>query len=293
MAAIVAVITHGPVAWRLENQRTWITDTKPVDERGRTPMVRVTYRQYGDERLTYYQMLPGPDHSFAMKAALFAPLRSVMADPKFLDDWAFLNFSRWVVFAIYLGFLLPLFTLAYASGAMGTEREDRTLIWLLTRPLPRGAVYLAKFVGVLPWCLAVAFAGFSALCLAGGHLGMRAFVTYWPAVLAGTIGFSALFHLIGSVFRRPAVLGLVYIFFFEVLVANLPGSLKRLSLNYYVRSLLYNEATAAAPAVSPEALDVYEPVSAATAWAVLLAAAGLLTLLGMWLFTRHEPKDDA
>ena len=27
MAAVVAVITHGPVAWRLENRTTWITDT--------------------------------------------------------------------------------------------------------------------------------------------------------------------------------------------------------------------------------------------------------------------------
>jgi ABC-2 type transport system permease protein len=287
MSAVVAVITHGPVAWRLENQRRWVAGTKGPDA-----SVRMTYREYGEERLTYYQMIPGPDHAFAMKAALFAPLRSAMADPKFLDDWAFLNFSRWVVFGMYLGFLLPLFSLAFASGAVGTEREDRTLIWLLTRPLPRGAVYLAKFVGVLPWCLLVAMAGFAALCLAGGSLGMRAFVTYWPAVVAGAVGFAALFHLIGAVFRRPAVLGLVYIFFFELLVANLPGSLKRLSLNYYCRSLLYNEATAEAPAVSPEALDVYEPVSAATAWAVLLTAAGVLTLLGMWLFTRHEPKDD-
>ena len=47
-----------------------------------------------------------------------------------------------------------------------------------------------------------------------------------------------------------------------------------------------------APAVSPEALDVYDPVTAATAWAVLLGAAAVLTLLGMWLFTRYEPKDD-
>jgi ABC-2 type transport system permease protein len=287
MSAVVAVITHGPVAWRLENQKRWVAGTGSRDA-----AVRMTYREYGEERLTFYQSLPGPDHAFAVRAAVFAPLRSVMADPKFLDDWAFLNFSRWVIFGVYLGFLLPLFTLAFASGAMGTEREDRTLIWLLSRPLPRSAIYLAKFVGVLPWCLVVAFAGFSALCLAGGELGIRAFVTFWPAVIAGAVAFSALFHLIGAVFRRPAVLGLVYIFFFELLVANLPGSLKRLSLNYYVRSLLYNEATTAAPAVTPETLDVYEPVSAVTAWAVLLTAAVLLTLLGMWLFTRHEPKDD-
>ena len=287
MAAVVAVVSHGPVGWRLEDRPTFVADL-------RNPYtgVRMTYHQYGEERLTFYQMLPGPPDAFGMRAALFAPYRAVMADPKFLNDWAFLNFSRWVVFGVYLGFLLPLFTLAFASGAVGTEREERTLIWLLTRPLPRAAVYLAKFVGVLPWCLAVAVAGLAALCLAGGDLGARAFATYWPAVVAGAVGFSALFHLVGAVARRPAVVGLVYIFFFELLVANLPGSLKRLSLNYYCRSLLYNEAAAAAPAVTPDALDVYDPATATRAWAVLLTAAAGLTLAGMWLFARHEPKDD-
>jgi ABC-type transport system involved in multi-copper enzyme maturation permease subunit len=287
MTTIVAVITHGPVGWRLERQQRTIADLKDPNNG-----VRMTYKQYGEERLTFYQMLPGSGDAFAIRSLVFAPFRAIMQDQEFLDDWAFVTFSRWVIFAVFLGFLMPLFTLAFASGAMGTEREDRTLIWLLTRPIPRGAVYLAKFAGVLPWCLVVSFAGFAALCLAGGDLGRRAFATYWPAVFAGTVGFAALFHLIGAVFRRPAVLGLVYIFFFEVLVANLPGSLKRLSLNYYCRSLLYNEAAAAAPAVTPEAVDVYAPVSPETAWAVLLTAAVALTLAGMWLFTRHEPKDD-
>ena len=94
------------------------------------------------------------------------------------------------------------------------------------------------------------------------------------AFAAGTIGFAALFHLVGAVFRRPAVFGLVYIFFFETLVANLPGSLKQLSLNYYVKSLLYNEATAAVTTATPESLDVYAPADPVTAWITLLAAAG-------------------
>ncbi|WP_193789019.1 ABC transporter permease subunit, partial [Zavarzinella formosa] len=61
-------------------------------------------------------------------------------------------FSRWVVFLLYLGFLLPLFSLSFATGALGNERESRSLVWLMTRPLPRSAIYLAKFFGLLPWC---------------------------------------------------------------------------------------------------------------------------------------------
>jgi ABC-type transport system involved in multi-copper enzyme maturation permease subunit len=273
----VALITHGPRGWGLEDRYTW--------------RYRTTYRDF-HQQLDQLQSVPLASNSTALQFAATAPFRAIMADEKFLADWAFLNFSRWVVFTMYLGFLLPLFTLAYASGALGSEREGRTLIWLHTRPLPRWAVYLAKFLGVLPWCLAASVGGFAVLCLAGGELGLRALTTYWPAAVGGTVGFAALFHLVGAVFRRPAVVGLVYAFFFETLVANLPGSLKELSLNFYTRSLLYNEATAAVTTVTPGSLDVYAPATPAAAWTTLLLATLALTLLGMYLAGRQEPRDE-
>jgi hypothetical protein len=277
LAATVAVISHGPAGWRLPDRYSW--------------RLRAHYRDV-PKQLDEIQALPLPSEASAIQIFATAPFRAILHDQRFLDDWAFLHFSRWVVFGMYLGFVLPLFTLAYASGAVGSEREGRTLIWLFTRPLPRWAVYLAKFLGVLPWCLLASLGGFAALCLAGGDLGLRALATYWPAAVAGTVGFAALFQLVGAVFRRPAVVGLVYIFFFEILVANLPGSLKQLSLNYYAKSLLYNEATSAVAAAAPESLDVYAPADPTTAWVTLLAATLGLTLLGMYLFGRQEPQDE-
>jgi hypothetical protein len=124
----------------------------------------------------------------------------------------------------------------------------------------------------------------------GGEQGRTALRLYWPAAVAGTVAFAALFHLVGAVFRRPVVVGLVYIFFFEALVANLPGSLKLLSLTFYTRCLMYNEASAAGYPV--DMLEVAGAVSDTTAWAVLLIAAVGLTGLGMWLFGRGEHRDD-
>ena len=205
-------------------------------------------------------------------------------------NWEVVNFSRWIVFGMYLGFILPLFTLSYASAAFGTERESRSLIWLMTRPLPRSAIYSAKFLGTLPWCLLFSGGGFVALCLAGGPAGRTAVGLYWPAVLGGTAAFAALFHLIGAVFRRPVVVGLVYVFFYEALVAALPGSLKLLSLNYYARSLMYNGATAAG--YPSEMLGVSDAVSSPTAWCVLAAVSVVISAAGMWLFARNEYRDD-
>jgi ABC-type transport system involved in multi-copper enzyme maturation permease subunit len=201
-------------------------------------------------------------------------------------------FSRWVVFLLFLGFLMPLFSLSFGTAALGQEREGRSLVWLMTRPLPRSAIYLAKFLGVLPWCLALTLGGFGALCLAGGEIGRRAFALYAPGVFAGTLAFTALFHLFGAMFQRPAIVALVYAFFFETMLSELPipGTLKRLSINYYTRCLLYSAADS--ENVPTETSSLFVPVSPQTAWIVLLAATVAITALGMWLFARMEHRDD-
>jgi hypothetical protein len=298
---VVGLITARPGGWGLPERGV---------RRG------VTYRQYSEQLLPRYRYFEQryddppagsgqPQSRRPMPAEIPHPLdptrdslqslilsipAAVMRSEKFLGDWAMMNFSRWVVLGTYLGFVLPLFTLSYASGAFGAEREGRTLIWLLTRPIPRSAIYLAKFVGTLPWCLAFSGGGFVALCLAGGDHGRAALRLYWPAAVAGTVAFAALFHLIGAIFRRPVVVGLVYVFFFEALVASLPGSLKLLSLAFYTRCLMYNEAAAAGYPAGM--LDVTGAVSDTTAWTVLLVATIGLTGLGMWLFARGEHRDD-
>ena len=68
--------------------------------------------------------------------------------------------------------------------------------------------------------------------------------------------------------------------------------MKQLSLNYYLRSLLYQEATAAAPTAVPETLGVYDPCDPTSARLVLAAAAIVLTGIGMLLFARQEPAEE-
>ena len=279
----------------------------------------MTYREYARERLTMYQALPGPPDEFGMKAAAFAAFKLVVAEKEALtvpetptqldepdngsprlpapanplqEDYALANFSRVVVGNLFLAFLLPLFTLAYGSAGVGSEREARTLLWLFTRPLPRWAVYLAKWLGGLPWCVGACALAFEALCLAGGELGQRAGAAYWPTVLGGAAAFGCVFHMVGALFRWPTVVGLVYVFFFETLVGLLPGGLKQFSLNYYLRSLFYNRLTAVTPTVRPESLDTYQPAEPGTAWLVLTVVAMVVTVLGAWLFARQEPKDE-
>jgi ABC-type transport system involved in multi-copper enzyme maturation permease subunit len=298
----VAAVTLSPAGWGIENRRvrrmpvTYGQYAEELLPPGRyaalTPPPLMSYPPGPAQRVTHPVETPTPfdPQAEALRSLLLSVPHAILASDAFRRHWALTNFTRWVPMTAFVGFVLPLFTLAFASGAIGTERESRSLVWLLTRPLPRPAIYLATFLGAVPWCVLFGVGGFAALCLAGGGLGREAFRLYWPAAVGGTVAFAALFHLLGATVRRPVVVGLVYVFFFEALVALLPGSLKLLSLSFYARSLIYNEAVAAG--YPGPMLEVPEAVSAATAWAVLAAATAGLLAVGAWRFARAEYRDD-
>jgi hypothetical protein len=195
-------------------------------------------------------------------------------------------FSRWEVAAVFLGFLLPLWSLSFGTEVIGGQREQNNLIWLLARPAPRPAIYLAKFVALLPWALGFNVGGFALLCAAAGPVGATCLRLYWPAVLCASLAFAALFQLIGAAFRRPAVVAIGYSFFLEILLGNMPGYLKRVSIGYYAHCMMLEAA--AAHGVQMDAPSVYWPVDGTTAMTVLLTTTAALLALGMIVFSRME-----
>jgi hypothetical protein len=204
---------------------------------------------------------------------------------------AVLTFSKDVVYTLYLGFLLPLWSLSFATQALGGEREGRAMVWLLTRPLPRAAIYLAKYVALLPWALGLNLGGFAVLCLAAGEPGRTAFGLYWGPVVVGTLAFTALFHLLGATVRRPAVVGLIYAFVLEAFLSDLPFAMKRLSISFYTRCLMF-DAYRDRYGVAPTDAEVYGAVSPTTAGLTLAGITLGLTALGMIWFSRAEYGDD-
>jgi ABC-type transport system involved in multi-copper enzyme maturation permease subunit len=208
-----------------------------------------------------------------------------------LDRSDFLGFSRVVVFSLFLSFLLPMWSISFATESFGSEREGSSMLWLLTRPLSRPAIYLAKFVALLPWSLGLNLVGFALLCLAGGRSGPHALRLFWPAVLVSTLSFAALFQLIGAFFKRPAIIAVVYSFFLETILGNMPGYMKRLSLTFYTRCMMFDAAQE--QGLQPEKPSIYLPVDGDVALLVLLITTIVFVFVGMAVFTRKEYREAA
>jgi ABC-2 type transport system permease protein len=96
-------------------------------------------------------------------------------------SWNVGNFARDMVIGVYLTLLLPLVCLCFGTQALGGEWEERSLLWVLTRPIPRSLVYLAKFTAALPWALGCGLGG---IWLAGLAVGSRFVDLQWNATLA-------------------------------------------------------------------------------------------------------------
>jgi len=140
-----------------------------------------------------------------------------------LKGSSFILFARWCMFSLFVSFLMPLWSLSFATEALGGEREGRTLVWLLTRPLP--ARHLPRQV-----CRAIAVVPGHQPRRVSDHLpgGRRCGAAGLSALLAGrargTLAFVALFHFFSASFRRPTVVGLVYAFFPRNPARRMPAS---------------------------------------------------------------------
>jgi ABC-type transport system involved in multi-copper enzyme maturation permease subunit len=217
-----------------------------------------------------------------VEAALFGAAREIVTP----QVSGFFVFSRSMALSIFVAFLLPMWSLAFACESFGGDRENRSLIWLLSRPLPRSLIYLAKFVALLPWMLLLNIGGFALICLAAGVAGRLALVLYWPAITAATFAFAALFLLFGAFFRRPAIAAIIYSFCLEIVVASMPGYLKRFSIGYYARCMMYDSA--AQEGVILERSSVLLPVDGTTGLLVLVSLTVALLCLGIWLFSNKQ-----
>ncbi len=141
--------------------------------------------------------------------------------------------------------LVPLTALLYASGMIDDEIEDQTLTYLLVRPLPKWAVYVAKLLAtilvvsalVVVFTLvtyAAIYAGAKPLWDSGIPVRALKVATLFALALCA---YCAIFGWLSLLVRRSLVVGAAYIILFEGLLANIPFVARTLTIMYYFRVL--------------------------------------------------------
>jgi ABC-type transport system involved in multi-copper enzyme maturation permease subunit len=149
-----------------------------------------------------------------------------------------------MIWVFYLRFTVPVLGVFYGTALIADEVEDKTLTYLFTRPVRRGAVLLGKYLAYLAVTACVVLPSVVLVYVLIAPIGASLGQSFIPVVkdLAllglGLAVYGAVFALVGAQFRRPLLIGLIFIFGWEQAALAFPGYLKRFTVAYYLQSLV-------------------------------------------------------
>ncbi|MEP7216589.1 MAG: ABC transporter permease subunit [Anaerolineaceae bacterium] len=186
--------------------------------------------------------------SDAASNTMFVPETSelISAQPRWV--------SRALLSQLIVGTLLPLAALIFGTAAIGSEIEDGTAVYLLSKPIPRWQIVASKML--------VAWAATSALVLAATVISVlialehpldyRILIGFMLAGTAGALVYTALFVLLSIITSRALIVGLLYVFIWEAVLTRLFTGLRYVSIREYALGVADRVMTAPAGVFSAD-----------------------------------------
>jgi ABC-2 type transport system permease protein len=117
----------------------------------------------------------------------------------------------------FFSVVLPITALILAGSALRDERRDKTLSFLVLRPIDRLQIAMAKTIAATTVSGAFGLVGATALCLTYVAVGGQ--INVLPSIAVGALlvcaFYSAVFVLLGNVTSRPTLVGLLYVLLIE------------------------------------------------------------------------------
>ncbi len=181
--------------------------------------------------------------------------------------------------------VLPLVALVFGTAALGSELEDGTAVHLLTKPISRSTIVLAKIAvaGTLTAALLVPSTILAGILLADSGSGAEALGTAAAVaigVLAGSYIYVAIFVALSVVTSRGLIIGLAYALIWEgVLAGLLPGS-QVFSVREYVRGIAHLISPSAVESIVGDAAVVYAAVALVAATVIASIRLGVFEVRG-------------
>jgi ABC-2 type transport system permease protein len=160
---------------------------------------------------------------------------------------------------VYVTFLVPGLAFMVAAGAMREDMKSGTVDYVLTRPVPRPAFVVFKFLAhtlCTQLDFLLAFGVVLGFAVARDVPGL---VSFGFKILFGQVlmvtAFSAFGFLCGVLSSRYVIIGLAYAGIIEVGVGQIPTQISRLSMTQQMRELLgilldHIESSAASPTLA-------------------------------------------
>ena len=124
----------------------------------------------------------------------------------------------------------------FVSASVGEEIEDKTTAYLWSRPIPRWSILAGKLVALVPIAIALQLVSLAVATLAGwGHLPSAAsFAGFAVAVIAVSAIATGISTLVP---RYGMALTMFYMLLFDLVIGELPASLREISITAQAREI--------------------------------------------------------
>jgi ABC-2 type transport system permease protein len=169
------------------------------------------------------------------------------------------GYLKWMV-DFYLTFVLPIIAFITAAGALRDELRPDSVDYMFTRPVPRPAFVVGKFLAHVVCAQFDYLLALAVLLGVGVYKHIPDLFAAVPLLLVAQVlmvtVFSAFGFLFGLLTPRYVVIGLCYGLLVEIGVGQIPTQLNRLSMIHQVRAMfpmiiLRPDTVAPPPAASP------------------------------------------
>ncbi len=188
--------------------------------------------------------------------------------------------------------VMPIVSLVLATTVFGNEVEDRTLNYLVLKPIPRIQIVAAKLLAaIVVGAPLVILSGVAATVIADRGLGARLIVLDDPirgvlavalALFAGVLAYTTIFTWAGLVSSRALPYGLVYVILWEGVVSSYLGGVRYLSVRGYTLAVMHGLDNASFADIGDRVIEFPAAVVG-----VVLVTAGFL-----WLTLRRLTEMD-
>lgn len=195
--------------------------------------------------------------------------------------------------------LMALAAAIFTASIVSQEVEQKTIVYLLTRPIPRVVTLLARTLAAALVTLLIGLLGLVVVnlsCYGAAAATNAIFYRDVVALSVGAFAYTVLFLLVTLLINRSMPVCLLFAFGWENVIPNMPGDTVYVSVYGHLMALAQHPSTgeSGGPLAALSGAFGTNTIPTSTAWVILIGIVAIATGVSAFVFSNFEyvPRED-
>ena len=238
-------------------------------------------------------------NSLVLLPIIAGPIIALAAGSSLSESEYFELYSD-IMFLGYFGIIIPLFTMYIASMMFNDEINDKSITYLTSRPINRFELVIVKYfsyLSIVPIFTVIATGlNYLSFSIFGGFEYFDMALWFLLITFIASAVYGAFFMFIGLLFKNPLWFGLFFVFIWEFVFASFSQTLNKLTIAYYIKSLIVADPYSDPGRGSPAILGInqafqfwfYNSPATTMTFSVVLVVIVIVSITLAWSFLQGD-----